>query len=429
MNNVTQKGARLLLIMALLLAAFAAFAPTPVSQAQDSQTPAALCASADVTEPEARRFDEPQQVLEEGVDYYAIFCTGNGAVYVDLFEQYAPNTVNNFVFLAEQGYYNNSTFHRVIEGFMAQGGDPVGTPAGTGGPGYQFQDEFVPFLVFDRPGLLAMANAGPATNGSQFFITRVPTPHLNFAHTIFGEVRTGQNVVDSMTNTEDGETPETLDTVLIITDPSVVTSDYVPSAPAGPDEVLAAIEAVFVNDTTLDSSDTNTYTTLEEALAQYDEAAQSTAAELYDAVFEFEAGGLWELNDCSGDTSLLGVGLRMINWQSTDAAAEFVASYEALAVAQGFERIEDPSDVLNENGYNSNQIFIRDISDICDARGTYVRFVFPALRYSVQFDFIINESVFESGQLTREDIPAVMANLGYQITPAVGSIILNSTNE
>lgn len=437
MNNVTQKGARLLLGMAMLLAAFAAFVPTPVSQAQDSQTPAALCASTEVTEPESRQFEAAEQVLEEGADYYAIFCTSNGAVYVDLFEQFAPVTVNNFVFLAEQGYYNNSNFHRVMEGFMVQGGDPVGAPAGTGGPGYEFQDEFVPFLVFDRPGLLAMANAGPGTNGSQFFITRVPTPHLNFAHTIFGEVLEGQNVVDSMTNTYDSATnfpieeatPETLDTVLIITDPSLVTSDRTAPAAAGSDEVLTAIEDVFVNDPTLGSSDATIYNTAEEAVAQYDEAAQSVATDLYANGFNFEAGGLWELADCSGDTSLLGVGLHMINWESADAATEYVVSYTALAEAQGFARIDDPTNVLNDNGYNSNEIFTRAVSDICDASGTYVRFVFPGMRYSVQFDFIINDSVFENGQLSREDIPAVMASLGYQITPAVGSIILNSNNE
>ena len=107
-------------------------------------------------------------------------------------------TVNNFVFLARDGFYNNVIFHRVIPGFMIQGGDPNGT--GTGGPGYQFQDEFDSSLVFDRTGILAMANAGPGTNGSQFFITVAPTPHLNGAHTIFGEVTGGQDVVDTIVN-------------------------------------------------------------------------------------------------------------------------------------------------------------------------------------------------------------------------------------
>ena len=124
------------------------------------------------------RFQEAETVLEPDVDYRAIFCTTAGTVYVDLYESLTPMTVNNFVFLAQQGYYDNTTFHRVIPDFMVQGGDPTAT--GSGGPGYQFGDEPVGFLTFDRPGLLAMANAGPGTNGSQFFITTVPdaTPQL-----------------------------------------------------------------------------------------------------------------------------------------------------------------------------------------------------------------------------------------------------------
>ena len=107
-------------------------------------------------------------------------------------------TVNNFVFLAGDGFYNNVICHRVIPGFMIQGGDPAGT--GTGGPGYKFQDEFDPSLVFDTNGILAMANAGPGTNGSQFFITVAPTPHLNGAHTIFGKVTDGQEIVAAISN-------------------------------------------------------------------------------------------------------------------------------------------------------------------------------------------------------------------------------------
>ncbi len=104
----------------------------------------------------------------------------------------APLTVNNFVFLANEGFYDGTTFHRVIQEFMAQGGDPTGT--GGGGPGYWFADETGNGLVFDRPGLLAMANAGPNTNGSQFFITFAPMPHLDGAHTIFGELVAGEDV-------------------------------------------------------------------------------------------------------------------------------------------------------------------------------------------------------------------------------------------
>jgi cyclophilin family peptidyl-prolyl cis-trans isomerase len=120
-----------------------------------------------------------------------------GEFKVRLFADRTPITVNNFVFLAREGFYDGTTFHRVLDGFMAQGGDPQGT--GMGGPGYQFEDEIQPDLTFDRAGLLAMANAGPNTNGSQFFITYDATPHLNGLHTIFGEVIEGMDVVNGLT--------------------------------------------------------------------------------------------------------------------------------------------------------------------------------------------------------------------------------------
>lgn len=116
----------------------------------------------------------------------AKIVTNKGIINIKLFPEVAPFTVLNFAHLANIGYYDNLKFHRVIEDFMIQGGDPEGN--GTGGPGYQFHDEFKKEVVFDRAGLLAMANAGPSTNGSQFFITYVETPWLNYKHTIFGEV-------------------------------------------------------------------------------------------------------------------------------------------------------------------------------------------------------------------------------------------------
>ncbi|HEY0561437.1 MAG: Peptidylprolyl isomerase [Mycobacterium sp.] len=144
-------------------------------------------------------------------ELYATLRTNKGDIEIKLFPNEAPKTVANFVELAEgtrewidpssrektsKPLYDGTIFHRVISGFMIQGGDPLGT--GTGGPGYRFEDEFHPDLKFDRPYLLAMANAGPATNGSQFFITVGPTPHLNRRHTIFGEVTQGQDVVDAI---------------------------------------------------------------------------------------------------------------------------------------------------------------------------------------------------------------------------------------
>ena len=128
--------------------------------------------------------------------YVAVMNTNKGAIVIELLAKEAPKTVNNFVFLARDGFYDGVIFHRVIKDFMIQGGDPRGT--GTGGPGYSFEDEFDSSIVFDSPGLLAMANSGPNTNGSQFFITVVPTPHLNNLHTIFGRVILGQDVADAI---------------------------------------------------------------------------------------------------------------------------------------------------------------------------------------------------------------------------------------
>jgi cyclophilin family peptidyl-prolyl cis-trans isomerase len=217
--------------------------------AQTALTPDAICESAvPASDPASRSFTQAEQVLQPGVDYRAIFCTGAGAVYVDLLEDYAPITVNNFVFLAEQGYYNNTTFHRVIDQFMAQGGDPLGT--GTGGPGYAFEDEFLPFLNFDVPGLLAMANAGPNTNGSQFFITTVPTPHLNQRHSIFGIVLTGQDAVSRLRLRDPQSDPNpgtALNTVVIITDPNTVSAD-VPQLDAAPREAAEAVVAAIVEE-------------------------------------------------------------------------------------------------------------------------------------------------------------------------------------
>ena len=117
----------------------------------------------------------------------ATIDTSKGAIHINLLPEHAPMTVANFVNLAQRGFYDGLGFHRVIPDFMIQGGCPQGT--GTGGPGYKFGDEFTPSLRHDAPGKLSMANAGPGTNGSQFFITHVPTPWLDDAHTIFGEVQ------------------------------------------------------------------------------------------------------------------------------------------------------------------------------------------------------------------------------------------------
>ena len=144
----------------------------------------------------AEQLAPPTGALDTSKTYAATFKTERGDFVVELYADRAPRTVENFVNLARAGFYDGTTFHRVINGFMAQGGDPTGT--GTGGPGYQFGDEFHPSLRHDGAGVLSMANAGPGTNGSQFFITYGPTPHLDDRHSVFGKVTSGMDVVQSI---------------------------------------------------------------------------------------------------------------------------------------------------------------------------------------------------------------------------------------
>jgi peptidyl-prolyl cis-trans isomerase B (cyclophilin B) len=145
----------------------------------------------------AQRYSKPfDQKIDLKKQYTANIETNRGVIVLRLNASQAPRTVNNFVCLADDGYYNGIAFHRVIKDFMVQTGDPTGT--GRGGPGYTFKDEFDPKLKHDRPGVLSMANAGPNTNGSQFFITHVPTPWLDGKHSVFGQVTQGQDVVNAI---------------------------------------------------------------------------------------------------------------------------------------------------------------------------------------------------------------------------------------
>jgi len=139
---------------------------------------------------------QPEMQIDPKKQYTATIKTDVGDIVVKLFADKTPKTVNNFVFLAREGFYNDTIFHRVINDFMVQGGDPTGT--GMGGPGYKFSDEFDTSLKHDKPGILSMANAGPNTNGSQFFITHVPTPWLDNKHSVFGEVTGGLDVLFSI---------------------------------------------------------------------------------------------------------------------------------------------------------------------------------------------------------------------------------------
>ncbi len=138
----------------------------------------------------------PEMLLDPKMAYEATLVTDKGDIKIALFADKTPQTVNNFVFLAREGYYDGTIFHRVINNFMVQGGDPTGT--GRGGPGYSFNDEFHPKLKHHGPGVLSMANAGPNTNGSQFFITHVATPWLDGKHSVFGQVIEGLDVLLSI---------------------------------------------------------------------------------------------------------------------------------------------------------------------------------------------------------------------------------------
>ncbi len=199
------------LIVIFTIAAILANNP-PAAPTLEAPTPAG-----EVPTPSIKQYDSaPPMTIDPTKEYYAtVKLVKGGEFVIQLFPDKAPITVNNFVFLAREGYYDGTTFHRVLEGFMAQGGDPTGT--GMGGPGYQFVNEDSD-LTFDRAGLVAMANAGRDTNGSQFFITFAPTEWLNGKHTIFGEVIEGMEVVNAITRRDPAQNPAYLgDAILSIT--------------------------------------------------------------------------------------------------------------------------------------------------------------------------------------------------------------------
>ncbi len=199
--------------LGLLVVMMLAVACSPAVQTATEQEPVGEGAAAtgefscDPTGNEPEQFSGPEQVIRPGHDYVATITMENGGeIVIDLFPEAAPITVNNFVFLACQGFYDGVTFHRVIPGFVAQGGDPTGT--GTGGPGYTIQDEHSNGLVFDRPGLVSMAHtAAPNSAGSQFFITYAPVAHLNGTFTIFGEVVEGMDVAEAITPRDPQSSP------------------------------------------------------------------------------------------------------------------------------------------------------------------------------------------------------------------------------
>ncbi len=161
---------------------------------------------------------EPEQVINLAKEYQATIKTEKGDIVIDLYPDTAPVNVNSFVFLAQQGWYDDNSFHRVIPGFVAQGGDPTGT--GVGFPGYRCEDEVVASRTFDRAGLVALANSGPNTNGSQFFITYAPAENLNAGFTIIGEVVEGMDVAESITPRDPQSAPnppagDSIETIIV----------------------------------------------------------------------------------------------------------------------------------------------------------------------------------------------------------------------
>lgn len=399
------------LMLFIMLAAIAS-----IATAQDAPTAQELCDAAEPSELTRMQFAEAETALEPNIDYRAIFCAGAGAIYIDLYESLTPITVNNFVFLARQGYYDSTTFHRVIPDFMAQGGDPTGT--GRGGPGYQFQDEPIGFLTFDRPGLLAMANAGTGTNGSQFFITTAPTPHLNYKHTIFGDVLVGQDVVAAIRERDPNsasEPGEALQTVLIITDSSQVdNSDVVNLEPAGHAEVTAAFEAFaggLPPALALDDALSGNFST--ESLA-----AASVAGDLQDgfARFAAEFGHQYrqrlqlDNGDCDPSIYFSSLGF----W--VDAFAD--AEHSAAAAESEFMQLW-----LDSFGYErdaANGTIHRLNAATCDGEaGVHLLSLIARGRFLLTIDVLVAESILE-----RAPADSVLSNLSLQIEAAIASIFV-----
>ena len=401
------------LAIALLLLGFSLL--TAALTAAQAPTPDELCALAEPQPLTMMRFQAADPVLGAGVDYRAIFCTSAGAVYVDLYENQTPVTVNNFVFLAQHGYYDNTTFHRVIPNFMAQAGDPTGT--GRGGPGYQFRDEPVGFLIFDSPGLLAMANAGPGTNGSQFFITTAPTPHLNHKHTIFGEVLLGQDIVESIRERDPAtasEPGETLHSVLIIEDAGEVDDSQVAETiPASLDEVVAAFEAF--RDSMPPNLPANPATS---GLFSAAEVAASLDADSQDAFEQFADTRALEyryaLNienvGCEQGIYFSALGYQVDVFASADAAADALADplAPALLADMAYQQVEGGAGIVQ-----------REQETCAGEPGWQIRSTYTVGRFLAALDVTLGQALMqEAGVLPA----ALMANLSLQIEPAFSDI-------
>ena len=340
----------------------------PLKAQDTSRTPEGICASAMPVIPETRSYESSDWVLNEGIDYRVIFCTAAGAIYLDLFEEVTPVTVNNFVFLAQNGYYDGTTFHRVLENFMAQGGDPTGT--GRGGPGYQFEDEFEGFLTFDRPGLLAMANANNpdrgifGTNGSQFFITFGETSWLNYRHTIFGEVLTGKDALQGLrlcdpANCSEGDA---LNVVIVITDPALVEEEIPKRAHPDPSGVPTQFENFFTDRNITDVQFGAGYFTAEEMRATARRADDDALLE-YLSEYGLEYRITTGFETCEASYApLRSFRSALMSFPDEDAAqAALQNDYWLEAEASGLESVRDITGEI----FTPDEVYIGG-SDLCE---------------------------------------------------------------
>jgi len=400
MNSLRRFGIAALLVSVMVLAAGNV-------GAQGGQTPEEICAAADIQEPETREFAEAEDVLQEGIDYWAVMCTSKGPVYIDLLEEEAPLTVNNFVFLAQQGYYNNTTFHRVLPGFMAQGGDPTGT--GGGGPGYEFEDETSNGLVFDHPGLLAMANAGPGTNGSQFFITYAPTDWLNGAHTIFGSVYQGMDVAELLRPRDPDQAPDfegdALQTVVIIEDSSTVNAS--PDEPPTIEHIQAVLESAVASQIsrqfTFQEDFSHVYDLDAEAESWADQGGDAMVSLMRDYLTQKEFKGtaavLLVLAECpenAADSPIWAISMQVSEYGVPAEEVVFDDERANMMVEQGaFETFENPEGLMG-------RLFrLPAAEDWCSETGQYYRYEVPQGRYVLTVDLVVDGSVVsDTGEAT-----------------------------
>ena len=373
----------------------------PSAAAQNPRGIEEICAAAQPAEQTPMQFQAAEAALAEDTDYRAVLCTTAGPIYVDLYENLTPLTVNNFVFLAQQGYYDSTTFHRVIPDFMAQAGDP--TASGRGGPGYQFPDEPIGFLAFDRPGLLAMANAGPGTNGSQFFITTAAAPHLNYRHTIFGDVLLGQENArairqrDPQTAAEPGET---LRTILIITDPTAVDNTGIIELEAATQEEVIAAFASLRGDAKL--------STAEDILKALPADLQGDFADFADVYGHQYRYGAQILNrECSSEMFFSSLGYQVDVFESREAAANALndSFMFRLITSQGFASAEEGS------------AFLQEAPTCAGEDGFHILSLYTRGRYLVAIQTLVSGEIL--AQISADDL---LHNLASQIERAFTAV-------